>query len=152
MRFGTTAPNWSRFVSGILLTGLLLVLFPATARGDHGAWHHNYHVWDPNPSNYAGYAHTYGTDEVDYLYARFIVERNGTKIFDRSISCGFVDEACNEQRTTQANWPQGGTHKVTSTHCGRDGSHHINPPPPFLIACQTVGGTGGHAHTNTWSD
>lgn len=142
-------PVERRFALATLLV-LLVVLVGGRARADHGAWHHNPHIADPTPSTYSAYAHTYSTDQSDYLYARIIVYRNGVLVGDRARSCGYVDEGCQNERTTTVYWSQGGDHTVSSVHCGQDGNHHINTSG---VWCEwTYGSTAAHSHEQEWSD
>lgn len=125
-----------------------MLLLQAPASAGHGSWHHNYHVYDPSPSQYRAYAHTKSSQPTDLLYANLYVTRNGSVVINETAGCGPIDEGCSNVTTSPRSWAQGGSHMVRSKHCGRDGNHHMN----IGTNCYYGAGTGTHLHVANWSD
>jgi hypothetical protein len=133
----------------LVLLALLMPVVPALA--DHGSfWHHNGHIWDPSPSQYYAYAHTYAEDWTDYLGAHIRVKRNGAVVKQYSVSCGFAQEGCSSVQTPTAAWSQGGSHEVKTYHCGDDYPHYI--PGDTNDPVGVCFGYDRHAHLYSWSD
>lgn len=138
--------SWA-IISAVVLVALLLPTAPAGA--GHGSWHHNHHISDPSPSQYRAYAHTYSTQNNDFVHARIVVVLNGTWIINKGATCGPVNEGCRTATSPSGYWSQGGYNEVVSHHCGYDGSHRIDGISMGWTTC-TVNGEETHMHATEW--
>lgn len=142
----------------LLSVGVLAALFVVSSAvgvgAGHGEWHHNHHVYDPSSSTYRAYAHTKSSQNSDLLVAHIYAFKNGVTKVSRFAICGPVDEGCRSVTSPSGGWTQGGTHLVTSYHCGYDnvGNHHIIPAIGSSANWCAWNGEESHWHSTTWSD